>query len=116
MAERLAQRNVIAIEKKQYLWITPYEVYPQVDASAKYWVKQQLRGIVLAGQKAEAHDIALLSLLRACRLLRLVFTRDERKYAGKKVETLVTGEVFGEAVADFLAEIESAAAVVMISS
>jgi len=110
VAESLAGRNVIRIEKKHILWIIPYEVYPQVDASAKYWVKQQLRGIVLAGNQAEAPDIALLSLLKACRLLRLVFTRDERKSAGKKVEALVEGEVFGEAVAKLLDEIEAAAA------
>jgi hypothetical protein len=110
VAERLAERNVIAIEKKRFLWIIPYELYPQVDASAKYWAKQHLRAIVLAGEQGEASDIVLLSLLKACRLLRLVFTRDERKSAGKKVEALVHGEVFGEAVEKLLAEIEEAAA------
>lgn len=108
VASRLAERNVIVIEKKRYLWVIPYEVFPQVDASAKYWVKQHLRGIVLAGEQADASDIALLSLLKACRLLRLVFTRDERKSADKKVDALVKGEVFGEALAKLLAEIQAA--------
>ena len=44
----------------------------------------------------------LLSLLKACGLLRFVFTRDERKFADKKVDELVQGEVFGEAVAKLL--------------
>jgi hypothetical protein len=107
VAERLAKRNVIAIEEKRYLWIIPYEVYPQKDASAKYWVKQELRGIVLAGERAENEDIALLSLLKTCRLLRQVFTRDERKSATQKVDELVKGEVFGENVAKVLADIEA---------
>jgi hypothetical protein len=108
VAIRLAERNVIRIEKKRFLWIIPYEIYPQVDASAKYWVKQHLRSVVLAGEKADASDIALLSMLKACRLLRLLFTRDERKFANKKVDALVHGEVIGETVARLLAEIEAA--------
>ncbi len=112
-AERLAEHNIITIEKKKFSWISPSVVYPQIDGSTKYWLKSKLRAITLAGEKPEAQDIALLSLLQACRLLRLVFTRDERKFAEKRVETLATGEVFGEAVADFLAEIEAAASAVI---
>jgi golgi phosphoprotein 3 len=106
VAKRLVERNVIRIEQKHYLWVIPYELYPQQDASAKYWVKQHLRSIVLAGEKAESADIALLSLLRACRLLSLVFTHDEYKAAEKQVNELTKGEVFGEAVAKVLADNE----------
>jgi Golgi phosphoprotein 3 len=116
VAGRLAERNVIRIEKKHYFWIIPYEIYPQVDASAKYWVKQQLRGLVLAGEKAEVADIILLNLLKACDLLKLVFTRDERKYANKQIRTLVEGEIIGEAVANLLAEIETATMVAVTAT
>ena len=107
VAEQLAGQNVIMIEKKGYAWISPYIVYPQVDASAKYWVKHHLRAVVLAGEKPEVPDVALLSLLKACRLLRLVFTRDERKSASIKVDALVQGEAFGGAVATLLTDIEA---------
>lgn len=113
-AARLAERNVIRVEKKRYLWIIPYEIYPQLDASAKYWVKQRLRGIVLAGEITDEHDLILLSLLKACGLLRLLFTRDERKYASKKIQELVKGEVFGEAVARFLEQAEVVIAGIMM--
>ena len=109
LAGRLAERNVIVIEKKQYSWVIPYELSPQVNASAKYWVKQHLRGVVLAGEPAEPADIALLSLLKAFSLMRLVFTRDERKSAGKKVDGLVKGEIFNDSAAKLLAEIGTAA-------
>lgn len=115
-AERLSARNVIRIEKKRYLWIIPYEVYPQVDASAKYWLKEHLRRIVLTDEKAFTPDIALLSLLKACGMLRFLFTRDERKAASKKVEALVKGEVFGEAVAKLLEEIEAATVAVIAAT
>ncbi len=113
-AARLADRNVIGIEKKRYLWIIPYDTYPQVDASAKYWVKQRLRGIVLAGEKTDESDLILISLLKACGLLRLLFTRDERKYASKKVDALVKGEVFGEAVSRLLEQAQVVVSLAMM--
>ncbi len=106
VAKRLVERNVIRIEQKHYLWVIPYELYPQQDASAKYWIKQHLRSIVLAGEKAESADIALLGLLKACRLLSLVFTHDEFKAAEKQVSELTKGEVFGEAVSKVLTDNE----------
>lgn len=108
MASRLVERNVIVLEKKHYGWVSPYEGFPRVNASAKYSIKQHLRGILLAGEKAEAPDIALLTLLKAGRLLRLVLTRDERKSANKKVAALLKGEVLGESVSKLLTEIETA--------
>ena len=104
VALRLVERKVIVIEKKQYDWVIPYPAFPQVQASAKYLLKQHLRGTVLAGETASPADIVLLSLLKGCDLLCLVFTQDERKSADKKVDGLVQDEVFGAAVAKLLAE------------
>lgn len=110
IAEQLEAKNILRIEEKRYFWVIPYELYPQQDASAKYWVKQQLRSVVLAGDRSQPDIVVLLSLLKACSLLNLVFTRDERKSAGKRVDALVKGEVFGDVVAETIEEIETAAA------
>jgi hypothetical protein len=115
VASKLAECNVISIEEKRILWIIPCALYPQKDASVKYWIKEHLRALFLAAEPAEPSDIALLSLLAACNMLRLVFTRDERKAASKKVKAIVKGEIFGETVAQLLQDIEiSAAAVVAV--
>lgn len=116
IAERLVKRNILKIEHKRNLWVIPYEVFPQVDASAKYWVKHHLRRAVLAGGEATPGIIALLSLLKACRLLDLVFTRDEKKVARRKVEALVASEPFGAALAETIEEIEAAMSTVIIVS
>jgi golgi phosphoprotein 3 len=73
--------------------VIPYSVYPQQNASAKYWIKHQLRAVVMANEKAETRTLILLSLLKACRLLNLVFTKDERKAAANQIDELVKGEV-----------------------
>ena len=108
MASRLVERNVIVIEKKHYGWVNPFKGFPRVNASAKYSIKQHLRGILLAGAKAEAPDIALLMLLKAGRLLPLVLTRDERKSANKKMAALMEVEVLGESMSKLLKKIETA--------
>lgn len=115
VANKLAAKNIIQIEEKRYLWVIPYFAYPMQDTSAKYWVKQHLRGIALGGLVPESREVALLSLIDACRLLNLVFTKDERKAASKKVEDLVKKEPFGDAVAKTLEEIEMAATVAIMS-
>jgi len=115
VAARLAAANVLRIEQKRFLWVIPYEAYPEHDASAKYWVKARLRGVALGGEQPEPRAVALLSLLRACRLLNLVFTKDERKAAGQKIEALAGADLFGEAVAETLAAVDDATVATMVA-
>lgn len=114
VVERLVSHKVILEQEKRFLWVIPYQVYPQLDASAKYWVKQRLRDIVLAGEKPEPDQVVLLSLLKACDFLDLVFTREERKAASKIVKSLIKGDVFGEAVAKVIADIDAAVAAAVV--
>ncbi len=107
VAERLVAQGILREEEQRYLWVLPYAVSPQQEASAKYWIKQNLRAIALTAARSERRGIVLLSLLKGCRLLSLVFTRDERKAARKRIDELVKGEDFGAAVAQTLADIET---------
>ena len=66
-----------------------------------------MRSIVLAGEKADLYDIALLNLLKECRLLSLVFTRYERKTVVKKVKAMFQDEVNGENNSELLAGIKA---------
>ncbi|MCX6030681.1 MAG: GPP34 family phosphoprotein [Chloroflexi bacterium] len=108
VAEYLEGRGVLRADEKRYLWVLPYAIYPQQDASAKYWIKQNLRAAALTNTRPDRRGVELLSLLKGCRLLNLVFTKDERKAAGKRIDELVKGEDFGDAVAQTLADIEAA--------
>ncbi len=108
IAQRLVTQGVLREEERRYLWVAPYAGSPQQDAPAKYWIKQGLRTAGLTSAKPERRGVVLLSLMKGCRLLNLVFTRDERKAASKRVDELVQGEDFGAAVAQTLADIEAA--------
>ena len=102
IAGSLVDKKILRMEEKKFLWVIPYETYHEQDASAKYWIKTHLRAVVLAGEKAGEQDIVLLSLLKACDLLNLVFTRDERKSARSHIDQLASQTVFGESIKEVL--------------
>jgi hypothetical protein len=110
IADSLISNGILIPDGKAFQWVIPYAADPQREASAKYWIKTQLRDMLLAGAKPEPWMVTSLSVLRACRLLNLIFTKDERKAASKKVETLVRSGIFKEPIAQELEDITSATA------
>jgi hypothetical protein len=109
LAENLVNKGVLTNEEHKYLWVIPYDAYPQLDASAKYWLKDQLRQVLLTSNKAGDHAIVLLSLVKACDMLQFIITRDEQKLSRRKIEQLTHDEEIGKVVHDAIEMIESAA-------
>ncbi len=100
VASALVDKKILRQEEKRFLWVIPYAAYPQEDASAKYWIKIRLRSIALASTIPGPRDLVMLGMVNACRLTNLVFTRDERKTARKRIAAMVKNEMFSEAVAE----------------
>jgi hypothetical protein len=116
LGEGLVQKGILNQEEKRYLWVIPYIVFPQKDASAKYWVKQHLRGVVLAGEVADFHSVMVLSLVQAGMMLDYVFTRDEIKAARKRIAKITRDTLLGQEVTDAIAEIEASVTTLVISA
>jgi hypothetical protein len=116
----LIEKGVLTQEEKRLFWVIPYAVYPQQDASAKFWVKQRLRGTALAAEKPEPRTVILLNLLKACRMLVFVFTKDERKAASRTIDQLLQsdelGQVLGQAIIETIDAIDASVAAVMLAS
>jgi len=109
--------GVLRREGKRLLWIIPYDIYPQRNASAKYWIKQTLRDAVLMNDASvDQRTTALLSLLHALKILDLVFTKDERKAARHRIEEIVKDDIFGQVVAETIAAIDLAAAKALMAT
>jgi Golgi phosphoprotein 3 len=115
IASLVAKKN-LQEKADRYLWVIPTKVYAQVNASAKFQVKERLRGIVLAGQKPDEYAVALLSLVRACGLLEHVFTVDEIKLARKRVDTLVQAETIGATVTEVIETISAATTAAVLAA
>ena len=104
----LVAQGILREEEKRFLWVIPYTGYAAVDTSAKFTLKQRLRGLALGGENANPHDLALLSLVRAGGLLDNVFTKDEMRRAKRRVEELVKDEAVGQAVAEAIQAVNTA--------
>jgi hypothetical protein len=92
LVKRLVQSGVVSQEDDRFQWVIPAPTSPDINASAKYLMKNRIRGLVLASSQAEPREIALLSLVKASNLLDLIFVRDERKLADRRIHELVVGE------------------------
>lgn len=111
----LEQKGVLRQEEKRFLWVIPYTVLPDMDASAKYALKERLRRAVLTQKTVDTREMILISLMKACQMLDHLFTRDEIKSARRKVEQLVKDELLGSAVTELIAEIEAASAAAVVA-
>lgn len=113
MTERLIQMGIVSQEDDHLEWEVPTPLDTQVNATSKYWVRRRLRGIVLAQEEADQRDIAILSLLRACGFLDLIFLKDERRYASRHINELVISFAMKDSAAQTIEEIETAIAIVV---
>lgn len=112
LLDRLVKQNILLREDKRYqLWI-PNNAFPQSDASAKYWVKLQLRQGLLTNQFPDDRGIMLLVIMNACHLLDFIFTRDEIKKARKGIEQIIQSNELTPALRASIQEINTATAAV----
>ena len=109
LGERLVDKGILQKESRKYFWVIPSEAFPEKDASAKYLIKNNLRTAVLTAKKPDPYVLALLSLVRACNMLDIVFTKDELKMARRLAEQKIRDETVGKGIAETIHEIESAA-------
>ena len=103
----LIQKGIVTQEDDHLLWVVPSPLQAEIKASTKYWLTKRLRSFVLASEEIQPRDIILLSLLRACGLLDLVFLRDERKLASRMINQLFFGHAITDPVFQTIQEIEN---------
>jgi len=110
IVESLIQKGVFTQDDERMLWVIPSPLQPEVKASTKYVVSKRLRGIALAQENFETRDLVLLSLVRACDLLDLVFLRDERKLAAQFINEQLFSRAISDPMIQTVREIEAAIA------
>jgi hypothetical protein len=110
IVERLIQKGLVAQEEDHLSWVVPSPLHKDLKASSKYYLNNRLRTIILAQGKFEGRDIALLSVMRGCNLLDLIFLRDERRYASRCINELVVRGAMKDSLTATIQEIESAIA------
>ena len=108
LTERLEANGAVREEVNRLTWVIPFADLPETNASAKFLLKARLRKSVLAEEDLEEHDLALLGLAKACNLLNLIFTKDERTTARRRIYELTVGKTLADPLFQSIHEIEAA--------
>jgi golgi phosphoprotein 3 len=108
LVKRLEANGVVQQDENRLTWVIPFRESPTIKASAKYTLKDRIRKGVLADEDLDMHDLALLGLVKACNLLNLVFTKDERKLARQRIYELTVSNTLKDPLFQSIQEIEAA--------
>ena len=108
LVERLEAGGIVKQEDNRLTWVIPFADSKDKSISAKFALKARIRKKVLAEEELDEHDLALLSLVKACNLLNLVFTKDERKLARRRIYELMVAKSLKNPQFQSIQEIEAA--------
>jgi len=105
IGHHLVMRGVLLRKKERLYPIIPYGENSDGNPCVKYRLKNNLREIILADRQPDLSEKVLLIFLYHGKMLKLIFTHDERWFAQKRINKLVTNNEGVGFLSDTLDEI-----------
>jgi hypothetical protein len=104
----LVEKRILAKEEHRVLGIFTRARYFVNQSSHEQEVRHRIRNIILNGVEPSERSAILIGLMHACNLTSEVFSREERKRAGKRIKEIARKEVMGKVVSDIVAGVDAA--------
>lgn len=105
----LVHKGILEEREKKFLWMKGERTYPMIDGKEETEVRTRIRMTVLAeGAIPDPKDVAIIALMEATKLYRVVFIRDELSHCRKKIHQFARMDFIGQGIAKAL---EHAAAI-----
>jgi Golgi phosphoprotein 3 len=108
LLDRLVQHSILRREEHKVLWVIPTERYPTLNGTPEMKRRELIRSALLHNVKPDERTAVLISLVKACNLVKEIFEKEERKTAKKRIKEIAKEEVVGKAVSDIVGGIEAA--------
>jgi hypothetical protein len=105
LEERLEAKGILLRDESNLISMPSQDELDGHNATARYWLKRRLRGLALTDQDVELRGLALLNLVQACDFIDLIFTKDERKIARRRIYELLVGTALSNGQAQAIEEI-----------
>ena len=109
--ERLIRKGILKQENKRILWVLEVKRYPLMDDREVKEVRTRLRELILGDDIPDAHDVVLISLGNACRLMDDLFTPKEYSLVEARIDALARLDLIGQEMTRSIREIERAIAI-----
>jgi hypothetical protein len=106
--DRLTLKGILRKEEHRILWVIPADRYPAEDDAPEADLREAIRSAVLEGTTPRPRTAVLIGILKACDLLEAVFSRDERKQFGDRIDSIAQAELMGTAVSKAVKDMQAA--------
>lgn len=116
IAAGLCRLGVLKADEASILLFFRRKIYPEVDHRPESRLLERLRSALTSDADVDARTRILLSLMKAARMLRVVFTGKELRTRAARLKQLTSGSAASGAVGKAVEAIEAAAAAAVMSA
>ncbi len=103
---RLVERGVLREEEKRFLWVFESRRYPMIDGKEEREVKLRIMGVLFSEEIPNPRDVALISLVDACRLFEEILGPRELERVRDRIAVIRKLDLIGQAMQAKIREIE----------
>ena len=103
---RLVERGVLREEEKRFLWVFESRRYPMIDGKEEREVKLRIMGVLFSEDIPDPRDVALISLVDACRLFEEILGPRELERVRDRIAVIRKLDLIGQAMQAKIREIE----------
>jgi golgi phosphoprotein 3 len=100
LQERLVDRGILQREEHRFLWLVPYNRYPELDGTAENDLRRRIHDVVLHGKEADEPTALLITLVHSCDLAREVFPENNNKEVKRSLKEFSEGTQISKVVSD----------------
>ncbi|OLS14520.1 MAG: hypothetical protein RBG13Loki_1862 [Promethearchaeota archaeon CR_4] len=108
LLSRLTDQGILGREERTRLKIFHSMRHPLVQQTTKDKLLGRLQGIILDKQDAEAHDLALLCLVKECGLISSLFIREYRIVTESRIKELASSNKLEGSIKEYINETSEA--------
>ncbi|MBC2595529.1 GPP34 family phosphoprotein [Ruficoccus amylovorans] len=98
----LIHKGILKEQNKSFLWMKGERTYPMIDGREESEVRTRIRMIILTNTLPDPRDVAIISLMEACRLYRTVFLNEELGQCRKRIAQIAKMDFIGQGIARLL--------------
>lgn len=112
----LEKKKLIRIEHKTFLWI-PYRRCYLLDSRTRNKLIEHLREIVLYKKKKSEEDLAILGMVEACKMHKIIAKdRHERRTMRKELKTILKDSPISQTVENTIRQVQAAITIAIVAS
>ena len=100
LLDRLVARGILKAEEHRFLWLIPYNRYPEQDAGPERDIRQRVHDVVLHGAEPDESTALLITLVHACDLAKEVFPERDVRDVKRRLKEFSEGAQISKAVTE----------------